>query len=474
MMRRNLLYLIICLLLCLFVFSQWRWTEVTVDRGWAMEAHQKPFLAAELFLQGLGKQVQSDRGSRFQKQLDHMSPLSRINSAVVISADRYPLKAQEVTALLHWVERGGVLILAAQRRSYDAGYDEDRRGREGRIVKNNPLFEAFEIDLHGEEHPIRDDRERRVETPDVGLNDVANTLEGERKRDPVSDCSAEKRANEQYRCDAEIEDTLTQIRLSDHGEWVMGYFNHQRHMVDRSSAGSEAFANRHGNQLIRFHYGDGVVTLLTDDALWRNERIALFDHAYLLAQLVADVEEVWLIYGMGRGVHWIIRFWYAAWPFMTAFTLLLLLFIWKAGQRLGPVRAETVVTGRDVLEHIDAGNRFYWARFAGRPLLTSLRMEVYRLIEKRLKTPFSSIRQSGQIPSSSKYLSERKGALDAETLTSVVAAVSTEADPITEAELMEALQGPLQGRVVTRQKPSISEAEFLKYVKILKQVRERL
>ena len=91
---------------------------------------------------------------------------------------------------------------------------------------------------------------------------------------------------------------------------------------------------------------------------------------------------VWLVFsdGMPPLHRWLLQH---AWTAVISASVLLLLWLWAAGRRFGPLRAVVPLARRRLLDHIEASGRFLWRAGQGEQLLKGVRQALYRTLELR-------------------------------------------------------------------------------------------
>jgi hypothetical protein len=113
---------------------------------------------------------------------------------------------------------------------------------------------------------------------------------------------------------------------------------------------------------VQFKYGQGLITLSSDNAFLANKSIGDQDHAWLLSLIVEtnqDPGKIWLLYDLDMPSLWSLLIKYAA-PIVGSIAIALLLWLWMAMQRSGPL-VETIETRRrDILEHLNMRSQFLW------------------------------------------------------------------------------------------------------------------
>ena len=144
-------------------------------------------------------------------------------------------------------------------------------------------------------------------------------------------------------------------------------------------------ADDDGAYLIRLRLGQGIVTVLSNAGFITNSNLSKNDHAvYLWRVALADDKQrpVWLVYsdGMPPLHRWLLQH---AWTVLISASVLLLLWLWSASRRFGPLRAIVPLARRRLLDHIEASGRFLWRAGQGEQLLKGVRQALYRALELR-------------------------------------------------------------------------------------------
>lgn len=143
-------------------------------------------------------------------------------------------------------------------------------------------------------------------------------------------------------------------------------------------------ADEDGSYLVRLAVGKGVVTVLSDAQFLSNRNLNKEDHAaYLWRVAQLDVvRPIWLVFsdGMPPLHQWLMQH---AWSALIAGVVLLLLWLWAASRRFGPLQAVAPLARRRLLDHIEASGRFLWRAGQGEQLLKGVRQTLYRALELR-------------------------------------------------------------------------------------------
>lgn len=143
-------------------------------------------------------------------------------------------------------------------------------------------------------------------------------------------------------------------------------------------------ADEDGAYLVRLAVGQGLVTILSNANFLSNANLNKDDHAaYLWRVAQPDGQRpVWLVFsdGMPPLHQWLMQH---AWTVLIAGSVLLLLWLWSASRRFGPLRAAAPLARRRLLDHIEASGRFLWRAGQGEQLLKGVRQTLYRALELR-------------------------------------------------------------------------------------------
>jgi hypothetical protein len=153
----------------------------------------------------------------------------------------------------------------------------------------------------------------------------------------------------------------------------------RRILVDRpGEADGRVSAGGHG-RILQYDVGGGRITVISDMAPFRNDRIGDRDHALFLALLAEHAEggKVWLLYD--SGMPWLgALLWRHAPHVLIAAGCLLLALLWHLGGRLGPLLPSPERRRRDLMAHLQALSDFHWRHGRGSHLVWVTRGRVER------------------------------------------------------------------------------------------------
>jgi hypothetical protein len=288
------------------------------------EARRNPLLAAQRLLGRLGHKTESQSGRQF---LIHPPEQTGVLLVRDLGA---PLPQERVDELLAWVEAGGHLIAAPGR------LQDDELSR--------PLLESFGV--------------TRVRLRDIeGLKWFEEALEEAAKEQTASTISILLPGDEEEPLNVEF-DTDVWFEVDYPYEYWQAPDDETPH-------------------LLIFPYGEGYVTLLSDSDYFDNLRLGDYDHAPLLAELVAGHERVWLLYSSQMpGLLQLLWRWA---PYLVvSLGLFVILLIWRMARRSGPLILSGQQQRRDLLEHLQASAEFNWRIDPSAGLLQQARKQVER------------------------------------------------------------------------------------------------
>ncbi|MFF7707116.1 DUF4350 domain-containing protein [Pseudomonas sp. NPDC007930] len=292
--------------------------EETVDHGPSEAARNNPYLAAERFLRGQGLAVSPAGGG------DPWAGMAPASSSLVLLADRRGMSAPQVQRLLQWVRRGGHLVVVAQ------GIYNAQRGRSG-----DALLDTLRI--------------RRTLSKD--LPEAAQA-----SQDKTPD--------------------LTQLYLENEPAPALLGFDPAFHLEDPTDKAMAWANSRIATHLMQLDWGDGVITVLSDAALWRNGAIGKHDNAWLLWYLNQDRKVTLVQQAQPQG--WFSLLWQYFAQALVALLALALAACWYHGVRTGPALPAPPPGRRRLAEHLRASAAFTLRHGGQQQLLKHLRRDLGR------------------------------------------------------------------------------------------------
>ena len=144
---------------------------------------------------------------------------------------------------------------------------------------------------------------------------------------------------------------------------------------------------RGDTRMLQLADGAGRITILSTLVPFTNQAIGRLDHAELLWQLVRSDDgapiDVWLVRQLKLQSlpQWLVQH---ALPAIAVFAILLILALWRAMPRFGPLQPEVALDRRSLREHFTAMGRFYSAQRQLPKLLHALRRDALELMRRRM------------------------------------------------------------------------------------------
>ncbi|NMX91308.1 MULTISPECIES: DUF4350 domain-containing protein [unclassified Pseudomonas] len=297
--------------------------EEVVDRGPSPEAQANPYLAAEQFLRQQGLAVEQAHS------LERLATLPAKGASLLLLSERSSMTPHQVDQLLDWTQAGGHLLLVAE-----AIWDEETQDSGDLLLDRLQLRQAFSDDF-----------------------DQPSTARKSKKLD------------------------LTRLYVDNETAPAFFSFDTDFTLIDPRHLAQFSANSAKSSHLMQLNLGHGRVTVITDSELWKTPAIGLHDNAWLLWYLTqgsdvtllsnTDVENLFSL---------LLRYFPQA---LVALAALILLGLWRAGIRLGPIRAPAPKARRQLQEHLNASADFLLRRSGQNSLLQALQRDILRTARRR-------------------------------------------------------------------------------------------
>lgn len=326
---------LICLaILVAWWFGNYELVEQKYRDDVSLAARRNPFLAAELFLRKMGTKVESVHGRSRLRDLPAATDILLVNEFDGnLAPERYD-------KLLDWIDAGGQLIITA-----------DRIWNDRQKTSGNRLLDEFGIHLR----PARGVK-----------NDGLNLSRGE----------------------------VVKVDLED-GNTAKVVFNKSYHLEDVKKLASMTVDSKSGIHLLQIPYGDGLITIMSDNNFLKNPASLSFagfdfgatsiadnDNAYFLWQLVRGGNKVWLVYN-SRSPSISTLLWEKAPQVCIAFIILAIFWLWSSRNRFGPPLSALEKPRRNLLEHIQMTATYEWRQDGAQKRLRNNRELIQQEIRSR-------------------------------------------------------------------------------------------
>lgn len=311
------------------------------------EARKNHYLAAQMFLQRLGENVESQTG---RKIFSHKP--SPEDTIFLGSHSLFYLK-HNGQALHDWVNAGGNLILVAD----DPDFDD---------AKAQPLLKELGVEFGSRTEDASD-----------------KPCKGTEKNCSADDKAPTEKSNKRPSFSSKEKDNLITVTFhADHPGEFKARFLRDHYLKDTKGTAEVAVGTKGHANLLQYALGEGYVSILSDARLFQNEAIDKLDHAYLLYLLAGNSKKVWIYYSANMP-SLLALLWKHA-PYVTlAAVALLFLFGWKMRLKSGPRLAPRDAQRRNLLEHLDAAAEYSWRVDNARQLLADNRSAVEQAWSRR-------------------------------------------------------------------------------------------
>lgn len=297
-----------------------------VDKGYQGEALTNPFLAAEYFLRRMGQNTK--KITLFTEKKLALSE----NDSLLIPGSRIAYDQRRSQMLLDWVGKGGHLIITGEARK-------------------------------GETYGSRDNLLNKI-----GLKIDWKVLEA-------------NSLNEDAPVDLDIEDEDDFWRIDFVDYQIITYdsdFNHE--VVWSVTSNTKLHA-------LQMKFGQGLVTLLSDTKMFRNEFIDDYDHAAFLFSLSNDQAQVSndsvFYYSLSEDqlslISWL---WLKANPLMVSMFILTTVVLWMMMLRFGPIINVHEPVRKRFLDHIIAAGNYHWRQGHYNRLINNVRKQLSEKIQR--------------------------------------------------------------------------------------------
>ncbi|KTC63591.1 hypothetical protein AO262_04625 [Pseudomonas fluorescens ABAC62] len=297
--------------------------EEVVDRGPAPQALANPYLAAEHFLRQRGMAVER------VNSLERLTTLPPAGNSLLLLGERSNMSPRQVAQLLDWTKSGGHLLVVAE-----ALWDEEA-GKSGDL-----LLDRLHIHQALSDEPDEPAPARKKKAPD-----------------------------------------LTKLYVDNDTAPAYFSFDTDFNLIDPKHLAQFSANSARSSHLMQLDLGLGRVTVITDSELWKTANIGKHDNAWLLWYLNqgtavtmlsnSDVDNLFTL---------LLRYFPQA---LVALVALIVLALWQAGMRQGPVQAPTSKARRQLREHLIASADFLLRRSGQGTLLQALQRDILRAARRR-------------------------------------------------------------------------------------------
>ncbi|NNA88573.1 DUF4350 domain-containing protein [Pseudomonas gessardii] len=327
-MNRPLIWVGLILACLLTAGGFYAWHRATpydevVDRGPSPEAQANPYLAAEHFLRQQGLAVEHAHS------LERLATLPANDNSLLLLSARSNMTPRQVDQLLEWTQAGGHLLLVAE-----AIWDEETQDSSDLLLNRLQLRQAFSDDF--DQPPSA----RKGKQPD-----------------------------------------LTRLYVDNETAPAFFSFDTDFTLIDPRHLAQFSANSAKSSHLMQLNLGRGRVTVITDSELWKTPAIGLHDNAWLLWYLTQGSGVTLLSNTDAENLlSLLLRYFPQA---LLALAALILLGLWRAGVRQGPIQAPSPKARRQLQEHLNASADFLLRRSGQNSLLQALQRDILRTARRR-------------------------------------------------------------------------------------------
>ncbi len=346
-LQRYLLVIIAGLLL--IILGIWLSQKITfyqerVELGPSPEARSNPYLAMQYFLREQDISV-----TAVDSLVSVMHSPAEQHTLFLMNSDAILLNNQQ-TALLTWVEQGGHLVISAQ-------YEKVEQDGNS-LLTTLGIQKRLSADL---ETDALDDDEQAIKQAEIDT-------EQEQEQGSTA-------------CSVELPNTLTRLYLENEQSPAYLDLDSRYHLSDTDNR-AHAWANsQDSTHLLQLTHGQGLVTVLSDFGLWRQNEIENYDHAWLLWYLSQDTDVALFNPPQQKGLFSLLWQYFAS--ACVLFLFLLLLSAWAHTLRFGPLITPQDNMRRKLTEHLQAAALFNLRYNGQRSLLVALQKDIQQRAQQR-------------------------------------------------------------------------------------------
>jgi hypothetical protein len=315
----------------LMLFSRLEHYEEVIDKGPSPQARSNPWLAAEDFLRQRTIPVTvAETATRLPDPAQGSQTLLWLDS-------REYMTPAEADRVLRWARAGGHLLFVAEQL-----WDE-KSGRSGDLLLDRLQLQQWL-------------------SKDLRKDDAAAVNAMIPFRVPMGEAATTSWPE------------LTRLYLENENAPAYMSFDTRFHLDDPQDLAQSWANSADATHMLQLPYGEGLITVLTDADLWKTQAIGRYDNAWLLWYLTQDSSVTMVV----RTFHdTLARLILRHFPLLlVTLTLLLVLALWRASLRSGPLRAPVATARRQLGEHLRASARFMRRRHGEQSLLRALQADI--------------------------------------------------------------------------------------------------
>ena len=348
-----------------------------VNQGESPAARQNLFLAAQNYLQTLGKKVSSHSGMTL------LSELPPTSDAIVLPHMPAGMSKHMTNNLLSWIEAGGHLLVVPN-------WSASNHPGSGDLLKH------IGVELNKEKSEDCGCPDKKKKKGESQASSVARQ-DGEQGSTSAAEEETKKWHESYHPYDSLLDLTVdgfpiqlqyfNSTLLKDVSQSAVfridgSYRQVYQKAEDRLKKNHSKRVKKEAAWLLQYDIGAGKVTVMSEMWLFTNHSVGEYDHAFFLSWLLRDSDRVWLLYALGAeslaGILWT-HFPY----FWISLAVLITLALWRMQQRSGALLRPPLDERRNILAHIDATGLYSWRMGRASAMIAENRKTILHRLAKR-------------------------------------------------------------------------------------------
>ena len=346
MSRTSIISAILALLVAVsvYIFLQlFERYESTEDIGWDTEAKRKPFLAAEQFLEAQQTSVENIRS------IEKLSDITAYDT-VFIAEDSTLVGQRQIERLMQWLNEGGHLIVAVR---------QDETGAKKLLEQLDIYVDISSCECDDDLTELLDTLEDKLASEYLREEQAKQRAAKNNKPSKVEEPEDEPQIDESLLTKLSFEDEPRELKIRFARDTII---DHDSFYEDPGSPAYPAFYWRGIDSDIhfaQFDIGQGLLSIVTGDRIWRSDKIDQFDHAYLWWILAGNSDRVAMLTSAQiPGLMQLMRR-YAPEALLAALLWLLAWLVYRS-RRFGPIVEPQSNSRRAITEHMYASAAYLW------------------------------------------------------------------------------------------------------------------
>jgi Domain of unknown function (DUF4350) len=405
-------------------------------RGGSPAAWKNPWLAAQRYLEAMGKDTVAYHG------ISHLTSLPPPDGALFIRRLPKGISKSVSDSLFAWAHSGGHLILTPGSWELNKPESGSILARLGVSVQKNtkdcgcpPKTGQAAKKTQGKKNPKK--------TVGGQMKVKKTTDDGYHPYDSIIDLNLDGRLlHLKYFESVLLTDSKKKAVFRINGSYRIVYTK----KADKTRENNNTIQSQTGDWLLQYRVGAGKITVLSDNTLFTNQQIGDFDHAFFLSWLLKDEKSVRLLYSSeATGLATIV--WSKMPFFWVSFLVMLILVIWRLQKRSGSLLRPGANEQLNILDHIDASGMFGWRMNKARTMIAANRKAVLQRLAQRKKEEEQDRAISNL---SAANLAAKTGLSEKQVFDAFRLRVDSEQDLIRTSRALQKIHRRLQGGELTR------------------------